>query len=117
MNKSDKKLLFCEGTDNENCIYYYSYRYNENRTVELTVQRNKVCPEPVQVVTVVLGVVGGILAIGILILIIAKIAIFIMDRIEYSKFEKEAKNVAWAQNENPLYDPAETHFENPMFRN
>lgn len=45
---------------------------------------------------IVFGLIAGIVAIGVLTLIIWKIVTTIHDRREYAKFEKERENAKWA---------------------
>ena len=53
------------------------------------------CPEPVNVLAIVLGVIGGIIAIGLALLLIWKLLVTIHDRREFAKFEKERQNAKW----------------------
>lgn len=54
-----------------------------------------VCPEGVNVLAIVLGVIGGIVAVGLALLLIWKLLTMIHDRREFAKFEKERKNAKW----------------------
>ena len=53
------------------------------------------CPESVNVLAIVGGVVGGIVAVGLALLLIWKLFTFIHDRREFAKFEKERQNAKW----------------------
>jgi hypothetical protein len=54
--------------------------------------------EPVNIVPIAAGVVGGVVAIGLLLLLLLwKILTTVFDRIEYSKFEEDLKQCKWAQ--------------------
>lgn len=53
------------------------------------------CPEPVNVLAIVGGVVAGILAVGLLLLLLWKFLIHIHDTREFAKFEKERQNAKW----------------------
>lgn len=54
-----------------------------------------VCPESVNVLAIVGGVVGGIVAVGLFLLLIWKLLTFIHDTREFAKFEKERQNAKW----------------------
>lgn len=53
------------------------------------------CPQPVDVLAIALGVIGGIIAIGLALLLIWKLLVTIHDRREFAKFEKERQNAKW----------------------
>ena len=53
------------------------------------------CPKPVNTLTILLGVIGGILIIGIMLLVLWKIIVTMYDKIEYAKFEKELAKAKW----------------------
>ena len=53
------------------------------------------CPESVNVLAIVGGVVGGIVAVGLALLLIWRLLTFIHDRREFAKFEKERQNAKW----------------------
>lgn len=69
----------------------------------LTCYASIACPEPVNIVPIAAGVVGGVVAIGLLLLLLWKILTTIFDRIEYSKFEEDLKQCKWAQVGNDQY--------------
>lgn len=54
-----------------------------------------VCPESVNVLAIVGGVVGGIVFVGLALLFIWKLLTFLHDRHEFAKFEKERQNAKW----------------------
>ena len=47
------------------------------------------------VLAIVLGVIGGIIAIGLALLLIWKLLVTIHDRREFAKFEKDRQNAKW----------------------
>ena len=53
------------------------------------------CKRPLRVGLVVGSVVLGIVLIGLLILLVWRIAVFIYDRREYARFERERRNARW----------------------
>lgn len=102
----------CQYRDDDDCMFYFAYEYSTNIVLA---QRTKECPEPVNVLAIVLGVVCGIVAVGLALLLIWKLFTTIHDRREYAKFEKERKNAKWDTGENPIYKQATSTFKNPMY--
>ncbi|KAK7082572.1 Integrin beta-1 [Halocaridina rubra] len=107
----------CSFVDEEDgCQIMFIYRYVEElKTYEIHVQREKVCPLPAPIMTIVFGILAGIVAIGLLTLLLWKLFTTIHDRREYARFENERSKAAWTAEGNPLYkDPTNT-FRNPAF--
>ncbi|OQR79540.1 integrin beta-PS-like [Tropilaelaps mercedesae] len=77
--------------------------------------KDKECAEPVDILLIILGVILGIVAIGLALLLIWKILTTIHDRREFAKFEKERKHARWDTGENPIYKGAVTTFRNPTY--
>ncbi|EDO45831.1 predicted protein, partial [Nematostella vectensis] len=110
-----KGLYRCEGA-RDKCTYYFTYdKRADGKTYDLYVQEKQDCPEPAPILAIVLGVVGGILLIGLLLLLIGKIMVSMVDRIEYKKFERDRMRSKWHREKNPLYKEAKTTFENPTY--
>lgn len=106
----------CKMTNEKDCKIEFVYGYNET-TGEVYVQvQRKDCPADANVMAIVMGVVGGIVAIGICILLIWKMLMTIHDKREFAKFEESRKLAKWGPGENPLYAPATSHFENPTYK-
>jgi len=108
---------FCSFTDTESgCDFAFTYEYRAStRDYAVFARKDQQCPEKLDVVQVVLGSVGAVVALGLLTLILWKILTSIHDRKEYQKFEKESKNVQFGVGKNPLFVPATVNIENPSF--
>ncbi|BFZ01848.1 hypothetical protein BsWGS_04887 [Bradybaena similaris] len=105
----------CSIIQDDGCSLYFQITGSSDGTdVVITVQKTATCPEPVSIVPIAAGVVGGVVAIGLLLLLLWKILTTIFDRIEYSKFEEDLKQCKWAQQDNPFYKGATTTYKNPM---
>nr|XP_045008496.1 integrin beta-7 [Jaculus jaculus] len=65
---------------------------------------------------IVLGCVGGIVAVGLGLVLAYRLSVEIYDRREYSRFEKEQQQLNWKQDNNPLYRSAITTTVNPRFQ-
>ncbi|KAM6154163.1 integrin beta-7 isoform 2-T2 [Erethizon dorsatum] len=65
---------------------------------------------------IVLGCVGGIVAVGLGLVLAYRLSVEVYDRREYSRFEKERLQLNWKQDSNPLYKSAITTTINPQFQ-
>uniref|UniRef100_A0A452TZ21 Integrin beta n=1 Tax=Ursus maritimus TaxID=29073 RepID=A0A452TZ21_URSMA len=65
---------------------------------------------------IVLGCVGGIVAVGLGLVLAYRLSVEIYDRREYRRFEKERQQLNWKQDSNPLYRSAVTTTVNPRFQ-
>nr|KAI5760729.1 ITGB7 [Gulo gulo luscus]KAI5760829.1 ITGB7 [Gulo gulo luscus] len=66
--------------------------------------------------TIVLGCVGGIVAVGLGLVLAYRLSVEIYDRREFRRFEKERQRLNWKQDSNPLYRSAITTTVNPRFQ-
>ncbi|XP_013393648.1 integrin beta-PS isoform X1 [Lingula anatina] len=113
---SDEKIKFCQFKDDDDCEFYYNYEYVGNKkNIYIKVQQTKACPAQANVLAIVLGVIAGIVAIGLAILLIWKILTTINDRREFAKFEKEREQAKWDTAENPIFKQATSTFKNPTY--
>ena len=62
-----------------------------------------------------LGVIIGIVAVGLALLLIWKLYTTISDSREFAKFEAERQNAKWDSGENPIYKEAKTTYRNPAY--
>lgn len=65
---------------------------------------------------IILGCVGGIVAVGLGLVLAYRLSVEVYDRLEYSRFEKERQQLNWKQDSNPLYKSAVTTTVNPRFQ-
>lgn len=75
----------------------------------------KECPTVVNPWAIVGGILGAVVLVGLLLLIIWKIITYFKDKREYEKFVKNKSLAVWSENVSPLYKPATTTVQNPMF--
>ncbi|CAG0881559.1 unnamed protein product [Darwinula stevensoni] len=110
----DERL--CTFTDVDECRFYFVYGYSDD-TNELIVrvQRTKDCPPVIDILGIVLGVIGAIVALGVAVLLLWKILTTIHDRREFAKFEKERMLAKWDTGENPIFKPSTSTFKNPTY--
>ncbi|KAG0721873.1 Integrin beta-PS [Chionoecetes opilio] len=115
---NSKGFRLCTIEDAEDCLVNFTYRYVEaTRLDQVFVQTGRQCPEAAPILSIVFGLIGAIVGIGVLTLIIWKFVTSIHDQREYAKFEQERAGATFNAEENPLYTPASTTTQNPMFEN
>ena len=90
----DERL--CSFIDDDDCRATFVYGYH-NLTGELQVwvQTTKECPVVVDIMGIVLGVIGAIVAIGLALILMWKVFTTIHDRREFARFEKERMLAKW----------------------
>lgn len=113
VEEENEKL--CVFRDDKDCQFTFKYKLDKDDQLIVHAQRTKDCPEPVNILAIVLGVIGGIIAIGLALLLIWKLLTTIHDRRELAKFEKERQMARWDTGENPIYKQATSTFKNPMY--
>jgi len=110
----DERL--CSFIDDDDCRATFVYGYH-NLTGELQVwvQTTKECPVVVDIMGIVLGVIGAIVAIGLALILMWKVFTTIHDRREFARFEKERMLAKWDTGENPIFKQATSTFKNPTY--
>lgn len=85
-------------TEDGECFFKFKYALNysnPNSSFIVHVERGLVCPQPVNLIAVVGGIILGILALGIVLLLIWKLLTYLHDRREYARFEEEWRKAQW----------------------
>lgn len=113
-NNEDENIKTCTLIDDKGCSFIFQYDVGQKQ-LKVKAQKEKYCPEPVNVAAWVAGVISSILLGGLIMLIIWKCVTTIHDRREYAKFEKERQKLRWHRNDNPLYKEATSTFSNPVY--
>ena len=107
--------------------------------LKVWVQTTKECPVVVDIMGIILGVIGAIVAIGLMLILMWKVFTTIHDRREYARFEKEQRLAKWDavrqttgtytvkfwressnfvtlfQGENPIFKSATSTYKNPTY--
>merc|ERR550532_3621377 len=92
--QNDERL--CTFIDDDDCRFTFVYGYkNETGELQVWVQETKECPVVVDIMGIVLGVIGAIVAIGLALILMWKVFTSIHDRREFAKFEKERMLAKW----------------------
>lgn len=84
----------CVVWDENNCVFHFKY-LKEEELVYVYAQDEKDCPEPVNILALVIGVIVGIVLVGLAFLLIWKLLTTIKDRREVAKFNEERLNAKW----------------------
>ncbi|XP_014790512.2 integrin beta pat-3-like [Octopus bimaculoides] len=98
----------------DECYVHYLI-ISDYDTDKIDVKKKQDCTELINITWLVVGIIGGILLIGVLVLIIWKGFTTYYDRREMARFESEQKKAQWHPQGNPIYHPASTTFENPVW--
>ncbi|EDO35236.1 predicted protein, partial [Nematostella vectensis] len=106
----------CSFQDDDDCTFTFAYQPTDDYRLEVFVEKERACPEQVAALVVILGVIFGILAIGLALLLIWRLLATIQDRREFAKFEKERSQAKWDTGENPIFINATTTFQNPTYK-
>lgn len=105
----------CTFFDENDCRFKFVYGYDDDKEPVVRVQQTLECPPTLDILGIVLGVIGAIVAVGLALLLMWKVLTTIHDRREYARFEKERMMARWDTGENPIYKQATSTFKNPMY--
>ncbi|KAI4464716.1 integrin beta subunit [Holotrichia oblita] len=118
VDSTDDSIKICTVIDSVGCTITFRYSYWDEDTLKIEALKEKVsCPEPIDILVVVLGVIASIVLGGLILLAIWKLVTQLHDGREYARFVAEAENAKWVRSENPLYKGASTTFQNPTYGN
>ncbi|XP_056649922.1 integrin beta-6 isoform X4 [Monodelphis domestica] len=101
--------------ENDCLITFLMTTDKEGRTVLHSINQ-KDCPEPPNILMIMLGVSLAILLIGIVLLCIWKLLVLFHDRKEVAKFEAERSKAKWQMETNPLYRGSTSTFKNVTYK-
>ncbi|XP_038433688.1 integrin beta-7 isoform X2 [Canis lupus familiaris] len=105
---------WCKERTLDNQLLFFLVEEEAGGMVVLTVRPQERGADHTQ--AIVLGCVGGIVAVGLGLVLAYRLSVEIYDRREFSGFEKEQKHLNWKQENNPLYRSAITTTVNPQFQ-
>jgi len=112
--ENDERI--CTFIDDDDCRFKFVYGFhNTTGELEVYVQETKECPVVIDIMGIVLGVIGAIVAIGLALILMWKVFTSIHDRREFAKFEKERMLAKWDTGENPIFKQATSTFKNPTY--
>uniref|UniRef100_A0A2K6EV40 Integrin beta n=1 Tax=Propithecus coquereli TaxID=379532 RepID=A0A2K6EV40_PROCO len=103
---------WCKDRTLDNQLFFFVVEDEAGSRVTLRVRRQEKGVDHTQ--TIVLGCIGGIVAVGLVLVLAYRLSVEIYDRREYSRFEKEQQQLSWKQDRNPLYKSAITTTINPF---
>ena len=61
------------------------------------------------------GIAGGIVAVGMMTILLWKVFATITDQREFAKFESEREQIKFNANSNPIFKQATTTVQNPIY--
>ncbi|XP_021561607.1 integrin beta-7 [Carlito syrichta] len=105
---------WCKERTLDNQLFFFSVEEKAGGRVVLRVRPQEKGADHTQ--AIVLGCVGGIVAVGLGLVLAYRLSVEIYDRREYNRFEKEQQQLTWKQDNNPLYKSAITTIINPRFQ-
>ena len=91
-NPSDKQCWFY---DDDDCRVTFVYGYDDEGEFVVRVQKTKECPPVLNILGIILGVIGAVVAVGFALLLLWKLFTIIHDRREFARFEKERQMAKW----------------------
>ncbi|XP_022079781.1 integrin beta-1-B-like [Acanthaster planci] len=112
---TDENSERCLYHNEDGCSVLFTYQTLQNRSFILIVQKEPVCPVPVKVEFIIIGIVVGIIIIGLILLLIWRLLTYIHDTREFARFEKDRAQAKWDQSENPIYKPSTSTYKNPLY--
>ncbi|XP_023578391.1 integrin beta-7 isoform X2 [Octodon degus] len=105
---------WCKEKTQDNQLFFFLVEDEAGGRVVLRVRPQDKRADHTQ--AIVLGCIGGIVAVGLVLVLAYRLSVEIYDRREYSRFEKERLQLNWKQDSNPLYKSAITTTINPQFQ-
>ncbi|XFG00032.1 hypothetical protein AB1E19_003656 [Capra hircus] len=105
---------WCKERTQDNQLFFFLAEDVAGGRVVLTVRPPEEGADHTQII--VLGCVGGIVAVGLGLVLAYRLSVEIYDRREFHRFEKERQHLNWKQDHNPLYQSAITTTVNPRFQ-
>nr|XP_045379597.1 integrin beta-7 [Camelus bactrianus] len=105
---------WCKERTQDNRLFFFLAEDEAEGRVVLRVKPPEKGADHTQII--VLGCVGGIVAVGLGLVLAYRLSVEIYDRREYRRFEKERQQLSWKQDSNPLYKSAITTTVNPRFQ-
>ncbi|XP_005397218.1 PREDICTED: integrin beta-7 [Chinchilla lanigera] len=105
---------WCKEKTQDNQLFFFLVEDEAGGRVVLRVRPQEKRAD--RTLAIVLGCIGGIVAVGLGLVLAYRLSVEIYDRREYSRFEKERLQLNWKQDSNPLYKSAVTTTKNPKFQ-
>ncbi|XP_078260317.1 integrin beta-5 isoform X2 [Rhinoraja longicauda] len=108
LNTADQDAVLCLYKTENDCVMRFTYSEHVSGKSILTALKEPECASGPDPMTVLLAVVGSILAVGIALLAIWKLIVTVHDRQEFARFQNERSRARYEMATNPLYRPAIT---------
>ena len=98
IDKDSGEIICLFVDEDDGCRFQFKYfieELNGRKFLNVTAERTKDCPKPVNVIAIVVGVIVSIVFFGLVLLLIWKLLTTIHDRREFAKFEKDRLMARW----------------------
>lgn len=115
LDDKPSNVTSCQFPDSSGCFITFTYEFDSNAMVSIVVKKTKdLCPVEANVALLGGSIAGAIFLVALLLLIIWKILTTCYDSMEYARYQREIDNPDFSRNENPIFKPPVTKFDNPM---
>ncbi|XP_064185723.1 integrin beta-5 [Anguilla rostrata] len=116
LKSDDPGAVLCLYKTESDCVMKFTYSEHASGQSVLTALKEPECAAAPDALTVLLAVVGSILAIGIALLAVWKLVITVHDRREFARFQSARSRARYEMASNPLYkQPISTHAVETVF--
>uniref|UniRef100_A0A4W3HPM8 Integrin beta n=1 Tax=Callorhinchus milii TaxID=7868 RepID=A0A4W3HPM8_CALMI len=110
LKTDEENAVLCLYKTENDCVMRFTYSEHVSGKSILTALKEPECASEALSVSVLLAVVGIILAVGIVLLAIWKLIVTVHDRREFARFQSERSRARYEMASNPLYrQPITTH--------
>ncbi|XP_061092987.1 integrin beta-5 isoform X1 [Conger conger] len=103
LKSDDPNAVLCLYKTDSDCVMKFTYSEHANGQSVLTALKEPECAAAPDALTVLLAVVGSILAVGVALLAVWKLVITVHDRREFARFQSARSRARYEMASNPLY--------------
>lgn len=82
--------------DGDNCNVRFVYGFGENGEKKVRVEEQRTCPQPLPVQAIGFGLMGTLVAAGLIMLLVWKLVTSVYDMKEYRRFIADTQNAQWS---------------------
>lgn len=73
----------------------FVYGFDDYGYRRVRVQQDPICPQPVPILAISFGILGGLLLLGLLLLLLYKLSTHFYDKKQYARFLEDQKKAKW----------------------
>lgn len=105
----------CTYVDDNGCTVTF-FVAQDSPSLPVLVRQSVSCPLGGLPWIIAGSIVGAILLLGLLILLLVKLILLALERVEYKRFTRELQDADFAPHDNPLYLTPHQDYENPVHK-